>query len=86
MILNDLALVQMRQKQFDQAELLLANAFQIGEPDSPIIYTNRVICLMEMGRVEEAGKFVEQVVERFAEAADTEVIRRFREAWPTTTA
>ena len=86
MILNDLALVQMRQKQFDQAELLLANAFQIGEPDSPIIYTNRVICLMEMGRVEEAGKFVEQVVERFAEAADTEVIRRFREGWPTTTA
>ena len=75
----------MRQKQFDQAELLLANAFQIGEPDSPIIYTNRMICLMEMGRV-EAGKFVDQVVERFAEAADTEVIRRFREGWPTTRA
>jgi tetratricopeptide (TPR) repeat protein len=79
--LNNLALVLMRQKNWVGALRVLAKMAAVGiETYTP--YTNVIICLMELGRHQEANEYVVKTVARFPEAENSEVIKRFRNGWP----
>ena len=80
--LNNLALVYMRQKRFDKASEVLQKASSLNVSVPSVVLTNRVICLMELGRVEEAAEVVSDALCRFPELEQTEVIRRYRFGWP----
>lgn len=79
--LNNLALVLMRQKEWAKAMRVLAKIPEVViETHAP--YTNMIICLMELGRQQEAEEYVAKTLARFPEAENADVIKRFRNGWP----
>jgi tetratricopeptide (TPR) repeat protein len=79
-ILTNLALALMRQKKWEEAQKFLNEAFTLGSPNHPELFTNLVICLVELGDMQKANEIVEQALTIFPSVEDSEAVSRYREA------
>ena len=77
-ILTNLALALMRQKNWKEAQKFLKLAFTLGSPHHPELFSNLVICLVELGEMDKAAKTVKEALKIFPTLENGEAVTLYR--------